>query len=311
MAMLTTKEFIKRSKKKHGKKYDYSKVEYLRSNLKVKIICPTHGEFEQRAGQHVSGHGCPKCKKTAKMTTEEWVAKAKIKRGDRYDYSKVVYIGAMKNVIIICKKHGEFLQSANNHLNTKRNCPKCSPILPLTTEQFIERAIKVHGDTYNYSKVEYKNKRTKVKIICKDHGVFEQTPHTHLYGNSARTYVKARGSGCTMCKTSSGELKVLKTLKQKNIKFETQKTFKGCVSKNKLPFDFYLSDYNTCIEFDGVQHFHPIGFWGGEEGLKSNKKRDKIKTDFCKANNIKLVRIKYDQIDDIEKIINKILKHQK
>ena len=128
-----------------------------------------------------------------------------------------------------------------------------------------------------------------MKIICPIHGVFEQTPNSHL-----------RGSGCPICKTSKGELEIQRILYNKNIKYITQYTFDNCKNKRKLPFDFYLPDYNMCIEFDGKQHYETIKYWGGEETLIKTKNNDKIKTNYCKNNNIKLIRIKYNEcIDDI------------
>lgn len=114
------------------------------------------------------------------------------------------------------------------------------------------------------------------------------------------------GSGCGVCNESKGERIIKDSLTNENILFERQKTFIGCKYKRVLPFDFYLKDYNICIEFDGLQHYKPISTWGGEKNFKYVKKRDKIKNEYCKHNGIKLYRIKYN--DNIKDKMNKIIK---
>ena len=121
-----------------------------------------------------------------KMTTEEFIAKAREVHGDKYDYSKVNYINNSTKVIIICPIHGEFEQTPDKHL-FGRGCPDCSGRKKLTTEEFIKRATEVHGDRYDYSKVEYVNNKTPIVIICADHGPFEQLPNVHLSGHGCPT----------------------------------------------------------------------------------------------------------------------------
>ena len=116
-----------------------------------------------------------------KMTTEEFILKARKVHGDKYDYSKVTYMNSATKVCIICPEHGEFWQQASVHL-LGHGCPACSGLKRPSTEEFIEAARKVHGDRYDYSKVEYKDKNTKVCIICPIHGEFWQRPHNHIHG---------------------------------------------------------------------------------------------------------------------------------
>ena len=126
----TTENFIKKARKIHGNKYDYSNVECNGSLDKITIICPIHGEFRQRVIEHLNGNGCQECgkekvwNKRNRITTEEWVKKAREVHGNKYDYSNVNYIKNRDSVCIICPKHGEFWQKANNHLNGN-GCPKC------------------------------------------------------------------------------------------------------------------------------------------------------------------------------------------
>lgn len=121
---LTNEEFIERANKKHNNRYDYSKVEYISTDEKVKIICPIHGEFEQTPHMHLSGQGCPKCCGTEKKTTEHFIEHCTQIHHNFYDYSKVVYNGIYKKVKIICPIHGEFEQIARVHYNG-HGCPKC------------------------------------------------------------------------------------------------------------------------------------------------------------------------------------------
>lgn len=123
---LTIAEFIKKAREVHGNKYDYSKVKYVNNHTNVCIICPEHGEFWQRPDNHLNGKGCPKCGiENISSTKEEFINKAREVHGDKYDYSKVKYVGALKKVCIICPKHGEFKQTPNSHLGGK-GCPRCS-----------------------------------------------------------------------------------------------------------------------------------------------------------------------------------------
>jgi hypothetical protein len=130
------------------------------------------------------GSGCPKCA-NKNVTTKEFIEKSKLIHGDKYDYSKVDYKYSNKDVIIICKIHGDFLQIPNTHLNN-HGCSKCAGIAKSNTTEFIENAKLIHGDKYEYFKVDYKNNITKVIITCKVHGDFLQTPKSHLKGHGCQ-----------------------------------------------------------------------------------------------------------------------------
>ena len=168
---LTTEGFVEKAIKIHGDKYDYSKVNYINSHTKVCIICKIHGEFLQKPSGHTSGKGCRKCSGSYSYSNKEWIEEAERIHDNKYDYSKVNYTKAHDKVIIICNTHGEFQQQANLHL-TGSGCQKCgvinrSMIRIKTTKEWIEEAKSVHGDKYDYSKVNYTKARDKVIIICK------------------------------------------------------------------------------------------------------------------------------------------------
>ncbi len=281
---LTTEEFIERARKVHGNKYDYSKVEYINSETKVCIICPKHGEFWQVPHKHLNGRGCHEClmensesKCTTKKTTERFIMDARKVHGDKYDYSKVVYKGSFIPVKIICPIHGEFEQKPNKHLEGS-GCQICAKGAK-TTEQFIKEARVVHGDKYDYSKVEYKTAKTKIKIICPVHGEFEQTPDRHL-----------KGRGCPSCNQSHLENSIEQFLTEKGINFTKRAHFPWLGSQH---LDFYLTDYNVAIECQGRQHFVPVEFFGGEDGLKSTMERDERKSKLCNDKGVELLYFTY------------------
>lgn len=127
-----------------------------------------------------------------KRTTEEFIELARQVHGDKYDYSKTVYVNKRSKVIITCPIHGDFEQNAHSHLNG-RGCPKCgvrkSSKTRLTkTEKFIEKCRQKHGDKYSYDKVVFTKSRDKVIITCPIHGDFEQRASHHL-----------SGQGCPKC----------------------------------------------------------------------------------------------------------------
>ena len=157
MVVKTTLEgFIKKSKEKHGDKYDYSLSEYICRKTPIKIICPIHGVFLQAPECHYVS-GCQLCgtkskTESRKRSQEGFIKLAKKKHGDKYDYSLVKYINCKENVEIICKIHGSFIQTPDRHLLAKIGCPKCSGNVQLTQKEFIQKARSVHGDRYDYSK---------------------------------------------------------------------------------------------------------------------------------------------------------------
>jgi len=291
-----TEIFIQKSKEKHGEKYNYSLVDYKTADNKVIIICPKHGIFEQLAYSHYSGVGCKKCSDEKKgfslrKNTEDFIIQANIIHNNKYNYLPSKYIRAHNKLKIVCPKHGEFEQSPDNHLHGK-GCKKCQientkKNLTLTNENFIQRASLIHDNYFNYDLCMYEHNNKKVKITCPKHGMFEQTPDNHLHGK-----------GCKKCSSSKGEIIIRKLLNELDIKFYEQKTFDCCKSVNLLPFDFYLKEFNVCIEYDGIQHFKSVEFFGGVKRFNERIKNDKIKTEYCIKNNIRLIRIKYS--DKIE-----------
>ena len=122
-----------------------------------------------------------------RLTTQEFIDRAKVVHSDKYGYAFSVYQSATDKVIIHCPEHGMFEQSPNNHINSGTGCPSCGTYTSIKSRtknqsDFINQAKSVHGNKYDYSKVEYVNTNSDVKIICSEHGLFEQRPSHHLNG---------------------------------------------------------------------------------------------------------------------------------
>lgn len=302
---LTQNEFITKVKEVHGDKYDYSETVYVNSRTKISILCPIHGTFKQSANSHLSGQGCPHCGKISKIknstkTTEEIVARFIEVHGNKYDYSKCVYINSDHKVIVTCKKHGDFAIAPYHHLNGS-DCKICaSSGGKYNTEDFIKKAKDIHGDLYDYSKVDYKGTDIPVVIICKNHGEFIQKPHNHICG-----------CGCQSCPTAKLKSQTLLYDKLKNT-FQDEIIL--CeINNNTVPwlelqrFDIYFPQYNIAVEYNGKQHYEPVKFFGGGEFFKLQQKRDELKRSKCKENSCHLFELRYDYNEnDYAELIGKI-----
>jgi hypothetical protein len=187
-------DFIGRAQEVHaGKGYDYSKAVYVNSATKLKIICPTHGEFQSIPNNHLRGAGCRLCGVDFRADNrrggiEKFIEAANALHKNRgYTYSKAIYLNSKTKLIITCSKHGDFEQSPEFHLKSI-GCQKCANIsrsknLKSNLDEFLSRARLIHKDKgYDYSKAAYTEAKEKLTITCLVHGDFEQTPHKHLFG---------------------------------------------------------------------------------------------------------------------------------
>lgn len=315
---LTLNDFVQRANIIHNFKYDYSKVNYVNSVIKVCIICPEHGEFYQKPNAHLNGQGCKQCgykivSNKLKKSQDQFIEEAKTRHKD-IDYHKVVYIDDRTPVCLICHKkdkngieHGEFWQTPDNHLRGRKGkgqtCPKCmeekrGDNRRMAVEDFIARSNKIHNGKYSYELVDYINCNTPVKIICPTHGVFTQKPSLHL-----------NGCGCQFCNSSHGETIISKWLTTNGIDFEEQKTFEWLKNKRNLHIDFYIKSINVGIEYQGELHYTQRRDKNKDKSLNKLYKTqflDRLKLKLCAEHGVKIEYIKYDE--NIESKLNEIIK---
>ena len=302
--------FIKKAKEKYGDKYLYDHLNYVNSRTKVIVTCREHGDFMVNPAvflSNVSGEKCPICRNICKEKgdkkkkeneknkdvikaetralemqekEEKFKKKARNVHTDKYDYSKVHYINSNTKVCIICPEHGEFWQIPKNHLHG-HGCPSCArenahQRNSFTTEQFIKTASTIHEDRYDYSKVEYKNNRTKVCIICPEHGEFWQTLAMH---NNER-------QGCPNCATLSSkpENEIVDFIKSV-YPYEIIQREHKIIAPQEI--DIFLPGINVGIEFNGLR-------WHSELFNKDKNYHIK-KTDKCKKKGISLLQIFEDE----------------
>lgn len=281
-------DFQLKSDEIHNKSYKI--IEFNGVNKKIKAlhyVCKNI--IEPKGLNHLRGDGCSYCYGNKKYTKEEiteisnnkWKGEFTI-LSDELDYNK-------KALIIHNKCGNMFEQKISSHL-LRGGCSCCAGNRKHDIESIQNKSNKIHNNEYKI--IEIFNNKTK--ILHKSCGnEFIQVIKTHL-----------SGCGCPKCRTSKGEILIDNFLKMNNIQYITQKTFNECKFVNKLKFDFYLPEFNICIEFDGEQHYRPIRHFGGKKAFELQKIKDNIKNDYCKSNNIRLIRIKYN--DNIQKYLEDI-----
>ena len=331
---ITQSDFLNKAKQFHGDKYDYNKVNYVDSTTPVEIICHKkdidgneHGSWITTPNNHLNGRGCKKCsfeKSREKYShgTDKFIEMSNgIHGNEMYDYSQVKYVNNIIPVEIICHKkdkngvdHGSFKQRPAVHL-LGMGCPKCG-INKVRTQtvsnkdEFINKAELIHGkNRYDYSEFNYINAITPAIVIChkndmngNEHGPFLISSNNLL-----------SGKGCPKCKNSTGETKIRILLDNEKMEYIEQYQNKFCTSfKNTshnrkcipLKFDFYLPKMNTIIEFDGKYHFEKHHS-GTNNQFMSGVLNDREKNSFTKLKGIKLIRICYLDIKNLEEeIIN-------
>jgi hypothetical protein len=378
----TTEEFVKEANLKHNNQYDYSKAEYSGAQSKLIISCKTHGDFQQSAISHLRGAGCPKCANKKRninniITEKDFLKRSKQKFKQQFDYSRMTYIDYYKSINLVCTIHNKsFNISPIKHIHNKTGgCPICgkeryNKARSMPLEKFIRLANEIHKNKYDYSKVDYRGIKHHVTIICPIHGEFIKSPMHHLagqgcklcsnekkakqhilpfetfekrakaifgdrydYKNCEYTRITApitlvcsqhgkftvnakehlNGQHCPLCRgISKGELQIVTVLHKYNIAFEREKKFDDLKNIKPLRFDFYLPDYNLCLEYMGIQHYKVRPkFRMTVDSLRNIQKRDKLKEKYCMDNNINYMKIAYYDYKKIEQLlVNKLLKNK-
>lgn len=265
--------FTNKAIKIHGDKYDYSLVEYVNGDTKVKIICKEHGIFEQVPEVHLRGNGCQKCgrlkrDRSSSIGKESFLSRANDTHNGFYSYPNVdEYITSKEKIEVICPIHGSFMQGVGGHLSGK-GCKKCGIIKVSNSQRsssssvFIEKAIGVHGKKYDYTKVDYSTCKNKIIITCPIHGDFEQQPSNHL-----------SGFGCEKC----GKEKVANTLSMGKIVF-----IERVVDVHGDKYSYYSID-------DNVTYHSTVSIGCEHHGIFKQKVSDHLRGYGCqKCGNLKI-----------------------
>lgn len=301
MIMKRSKNFLKwldKCKEVHQDKYSYENSEYLGSKEKLNVTCPIHGNFLIRADRHSGGQGCKKCNGW-KGTLDDFINKAVLKHNGIYNYDKFNYNGSKAKSVIICTKHGEFLQNADNHLQGK-GCPQCavevrSSLKRTSEKEFFNNCTRIHDNFYTYKRGSFIDWDSKMTIICPEHGEFSQRASAHLYGQ-----------GCPKCILWKEEAKLFKILEDKFPNLEIVSQYSpDWLGKQRI--DIGIPSLKIGIEYNGEQHYKYIPFFhkGGIADFDKQLKRDNRKRNKCLMNNYKLIEIKFNYSEEeIQELID-------
>lgn len=283
---------------------EYTVLEEYKNNktqIKFKHNLCEH-EYSVRPDGFLRGRArCPKCAGILKRTHEQFVQEVYELIGDEY----IVLEDFRDSKTKIKFKHNvcgyKYPVTPYDFFSGKR-CPKCAGNIKKTHEQFVREVHDITGNEYTVLG-EYKNNKTLIKLKHNSCGYkYKVIPNAFLKGNR-----------CPKCMESHGEMKIRTLLDNLCIEFKTQFKFAECKNKRPLPFDFVVfkgSEIVFLIEYDGAQHYKPIKHFGGEKSLKKLQKNDSIKENYCKINNIPLLRIPYWEFDNIESILTDFLKRR-
>ena len=270
---------------------DYTKI-------KVKHIVCGH-EWEVTPTNILRGHGCPMCGKNIKKEHETFekqllkIHKGKIELLEQYKNART----PMK---VKCLVDEYIWECTPSDLIRGRGCPRCAGNERYTTETYKKKIFDLYMNEYVVLD-EYINSKTKILV--------KHTVCNHKWSVTPSSLIA--GYGCPKCQESKGEKRIALWLRKNNINYNEQFKFVDCSYKKQLPFDFYLPILNTCIEYDGEGHYKPFRYnkdkRKNQERLEITQFRDRIKNDYCKQNNIKLIRIPYTKFNDIEQILKSVL----
>jgi very-short-patch-repair endonuclease len=276
----------------------FNEVTY-RSTTKIPLYCETHNLtfYHTLARIKKIKIYCPKCRV---YNINTFLKDSKSIHKGKYDY-KLVPNTITRNTLvkIICPEHGVFTQKAYNHSHYGYGCKACqySRNQKLTFNEIKTRLPNlIFSPDINWSTDYTGTRGKKIKLICPEHG-----PYQNLVFNLFN------GSGCPNCSNKSrGEKKINIFLKENKYSFKSQYIFPMLPKKR---FDFYIEEFNLVIEYDGIQHFKAVKYFGGEAALQKTQERDRIKNQYCEENNINLLRIPYWEFNNIEKLIQEKIEY--
>lgn len=295
----TTDEFKKEVFELVGREYTIL-GEYINTHTKIKA---RHNECQHEyyvtPASFLNNRRCPKCFGSIKKTTKQFkqeiydlVEDEYVLLGEYIDYNTKISIQHSVCGFIYKVSPSKFING--------RRCPKCAGKLRKSTEYFKDEVCQLVGDEYRVLG-EYTGAMSDIMIKHNKCGhAWDVMPSNFL-----------RGTRCPKCNSSQGELKVEKFLICNCIVYESQYKHDDCKNINPLPFDFAVFDKKDnlvfLIEYDGKQHFEPIEYFGGQEQFEYQQYNDNIKNQYCKDNNIPLLRVPYWEFDNIEEMLEEWL----
>lgn len=250
----TTESFIEKAISVHGDRYDYSKAKLINMSCSVIITCKKHGDFYQGAGIHSRGSGCQKCFSESRgikidSTKEGFIRRSKAKHGDLFLYDNVVYKNTRTDVLITCRRHGDFKIKPASHI-AGTGCPECKSLKKMNTQKFIRKSISIHGVRYDYRLTDFKSYKDGVYIICLHHGAFKQAVNNHLSGSGCPKCANLRSGWsrtdfsnyCRLNNDSMGTLYVIKCYSEDEVFYKVGITSKSIKrrfpSKKDMPYDY-------------------------------------------------------------------------
>lgn len=258
-------------------------------------------EWESEAKGLYTRH-CPRCSGKERKTHERFLEELSQVNPNIEVLSS--YVRATSKIKCRCKLDGCEFEMTPTHLLGGHGCPQCGGTKRLDTETFKQRMSDIQPDIEVLGT--YTNNKTDILLRCKVCGLeWEATPNALIKNNRA-------GTGCPHCNSSRGEKRIATYLRTHNIEYCSGHSLDGCKYIYHLPFDFYIPNLNTAIEYDGEQHFYCVDFSGNnperaQQLFELVQKRDEIKTNYCTEHNIKLIRIPYTEFNNIEKILEEVL----
>lgn len=246
--------------------------------------------------------GCPKCSGNMHKNTDIFKQEVYDLVGDEYTVEGS-YINAKTKIKLKHRFCGNTFEVTPDNFLRGSRCPfekgiRISQKESMGLSQFKARVKELYGDSYEILS-NYKNNRTKIKVKHKKCGNIFLIAPNHILS----------GEGCPYCKSSKGEISVMYVLKEYYGMKETEDFYHGYVLQNKLHLDFYLPSFDLAIEYDGAQHYRPVDWFGGKASFDKQKKRDKLKDQYCKDHGIKLIRIPYTvtTVKQIKEILSKYI----
>lgn len=268
---------------------------YKNNTTKLKFKCPNGHIFDMDWNHFQRGQRCSECDITKKKTYDE--VKKYIESFSGHKLLSTTYLRCKEKMKIQCPNNHVFEMNYSAFKDGDR-CPICAKCKKKTIEEIRDNML-VFG--YMLLSDKYINSQTKLLVKC---------PNNHTYKVSWGNF--RDGKRCPKCNISKGEEKIKNILKILNIYHISQYEFDNLLGLGgkKLIFDFYLPYYNMCIEYQGIQHYEPVDYFGGKKKFKIQQKHDQFKRDYCKNNNIILLEVPYWEFNNIEEILKEQLLRQ-